>query len=309
MNTVLFLNHRQRQCGVYQYGFRSASILQKSKKYNFLYCEIESESAFMELIRIHNPSAIIYNYHPLTMSWVNGRLIKRHPNTIHLGIHHEGQWTEKVGFDHYIMTDCTFVDSSNRHSVPRPLFENKNIVYAVYPIPTIGSFGFGFYNKGFERIVRMVNDQFDTALIRLHIPFAHYGDADGYQAKSIAKICRSQISNPNIRLEITHDFFTDEQLLHFLAGNWVNAFLYDEMPGRGLSSVIDYALSVGKRIAITNTNMFRHISKTIPSICVENTSLKDIIGRDGSELDQYGNIWSNENFISKYESIMDKAIK
>ena len=39
-------------------------------------------------------------------------------------------------------------------------------------------------NKGFEKLCKTVNDQFDNAIISLHIPFSHYCDTDGNQAKN-----------------------------------------------------------------------------------------------------------------------------
>ena len=43
MKTVLFLNHSEQHCGVYQYGKRVIDIIKKSDVYNFIYCEIKNE--------------------------------------------------------------------------------------------------------------------------------------------------------------------------------------------------------------------------------------------------------------------------
>lgn len=157
MKNILFLNHKQKQCGVYQYGLRSAQILEKSKAYNFIYCEIESEEECRGLIGIYVPHAIIYNYHPSTMSWMNNSVLNKYPGIFHFGIHHEGHQTMDVWFDYYIMTDCTFKDIHNRYSVPRPLLENIKPKFNIARCRSIGSFGFGFQNKGFARLVKMVN--------------------------------------------------------------------------------------------------------------------------------------------------------
>lgn len=309
MKNILFLNHKQKQCGVYQYGYRSVKILQESKVYNFIYCEVDNEREYLGLIELCNPHGIIYNYHPSTMSWVDNKLINRFHNIFHFGIHHEGTETMRVWFDYYIITDSTFKDIHNKHSVPRPLFENVKEKFNIARCLSIGSFGFGFKNKGFERLVQMVNNQYDTCKINLHIPFAYYGDADGAIAREVVRNCYSKVTKPGIELNITHDFLTDDEILSFLAANDLNAFLYDEMPGRGLSSVIDYALSVKKPIAITDTTMFRHISATDPCICVERATLEQIRGNGVKGLQQYNELWSNENFIKKYEQIIGRTEK
>ena len=39
---ILFLNHKKKQCGVYQYGVRLFDIIKQSNKYCFQYFEIEN---------------------------------------------------------------------------------------------------------------------------------------------------------------------------------------------------------------------------------------------------------------------------
>lgn len=307
MKNIIFLNHRQKQCGVYQYGYRSAMILKKSDKYNFTYCEVEGESELDAAIALHNPAAVIYNYVSATMGWLSKRTFFKFPNITHYGIFHEGNEHLNGAFDKYIVIDSTFVDTDNKFGIPRPLFEGFTSERKENAIPVIGSFGFGFGNKGFERLVTLVNSQFDEAEIRIHMPSAFYGDASGHLSRSIANSCRKHITKSGVKLSITHDFLSDDQVLEFLAGNTINAFLYDEMVGRGLSSVIDYALSVNRPIAITNSYMFRHISDANPSICIEKASLQEIISRNGEELNRYREWHSNANFIAKYELIMDKT--
>lgn len=309
MKNILFLNHKEQQCGVYQYGYRTASILKRSKQFNFSYHEIDYEYEFYNLIESEKPDGIIYNYHPSTMGWLNNNILSSYFDITHYGIHHEGNEIENIKFDNYILSDSSSLSYPNKFPVPRPLFPGATMPVLKDEIPVIASFGFGFKNKGFERLVKLVNEQFDEAIIKLHIPFAHYGDKMGTVAKSIASACQSHITKDKIKLIITHDFLSDSNLLEFLSNNTINAFLYDQMPGRGLSSVIDYALSVNVPIAITDTFMFRHISKTNPSICVENSSLQEIINNGSSVLQDYRHLWSNSNLISVYESILLQTLK
>jgi len=177
-----------------------------------------------------------------------------------------------------------------------------------HDVPVISSFGFGFGNKGFGRIVKTVNDQFDEAIIRLHIPFAHYGDMDKQSIKNIYPGCYAEVKKTGIKLEITNDFYTDEQLLNFLSESTLNIFLYDEMLGRGLSSVIDYGLSVNVPLAISQSYMFRHIKMTQPSICYEDRTLPEIIASGPEILQPLRDQWSQANFIAKYEQILNNTL-
>lgn len=304
MKKILFINHKQQQCGVYQYGLRSFNIIKKSATYEFIYKEVESENEFLQLTELKESSGVIYNYHPATLPWLNERVMKGLPYLTHYGIHHEGNIS--VPFNYHILSDCTKEDYGTTFSVPRPLIEGFSHETFNHPIPFIGSFGFGFHNKGFERLVNLVNEKFEKSVIRLHIPFAHYGDMDGRTAMHINKLCHDHIDESRTKLLISHHFMTDEQLLEFLSMNTVNCFLYDEMKGRGLSSAIDYALSVNIPIAISNSDMFRHIN--LPSICIENNSLRKIIDNGTEPLQPFKEKWSHKNFIDKYQYILNQTL-
>src|SRR6185503_12130496 len=99
---------------------------------------------------------------------------------------------------------------------------------------------------------------------------------------------------------------TDYQLLEFLSQSDLNLFLYDEMNGRGLSSVIDYALSVDVPIGINDSFMFRHIQNEKSNVA--NHSLQEIIDFGTEHLQVYKQKWSNENLIKKYETILNDTL-
>lgn len=314
---IIFLNHKQTHCGVYQYGLRLSNILKKSSNFKYIYLEVESEIELCQLATPYNPIAIIYNYHPLTMGWLNTGSFNLFSSAKHFGIHHEGG-KPPIAFNEYLDIDC---DKPN--GIPRPLFENfkkteayNHIDYIKTeawnkephsPKPVINSFGFGFGNKGFGRVCKMVNDQFDEAIIRLHMPFAYYGDRDGQSIKNIYPGCFNEIKKPGIVLNITSNFLSNDKLLDFLSDGDLNLFLYDDMPDRGLSSVIDYALSVNVPLAINHTGMFRHIYDN-PEICVEHNSLREIINNGITPIEQFRQKWSNENLINKVEQILKSKL-
>lgn len=303
---ILFVNNLNENCGVFQYGRRTFDILRKSENYNFTYLGVSNKSDFYIQAGSVFPDAIIFNYHPSTLPWVdNDFILSIKAYVKSYGIHHEGEIPSF--FDYNILSDSTAPSNIFNFSVPRPLFEDiKTIDYGEPQFPIIGSFGFGFYNKGFERLVKMVSDEFEKSTIRLNIPFAHYGDADGSMAKDISQKCYRLIDERRTNLSITHNFMKDSVLLNFLASNTINCFLYDRMSGRGLSSAIDYALSVDVPVAISDSEMFRHISS--PFISTGNNSLKQIISRGTEPLKVYKENWSNKNFIAKYEYILGSTL-
>jgi hypothetical protein len=212
-------------------------------------------------------------------------------------IHHEfSNLLSCVDASHIFDSDPTAVNG-----IPRPL-EVYMSIFEPHNIPRIGSFGFGFENKGFQKIIQLVQSQFKNAIITLWIPFATFGDADGSQARKIAKDCRDLISSPTIQLEIRHDFMPEEDVLRFLASNTINVFLYDtfEGSGRGCSSAIDYAISAGRPIAISNSIMFRHVYSD--AICAYKRPLIDIIQDGDVHIRAFKEKWSPDNLFHDIHS-------
>lgn len=308
MTNILFINHHIKNCGVYQYGYRSAQILQKSKKYNFLYLEITNAQDYFIAVETHKPAAIIYNNHGPVMPWLSPNILKTYPNIVHIGIFHEGPQFYSYGYDYGITQDSTLNDTPTMFSVPRPLLEDYYVEPTIPEIVTINSFGFSFNDKGFDKIVAYVCNNFDRAIINLHTPSAFF-DRPKHETQEMFDACKSSKTNPNVDLNITTNFLSEKELLTFLSSSTINFFPYAQAPGRGISSVIDYALSVDKPIAITKSEMFRHIYNTQPSICIEDRSIKDIINSGTSPLLQYKEKWSNKNFILKYEYIISSILK
>lgn len=296
---VAIINHAVANCGVYQYAKRLSNILIGSKgPITFTYHEISTLQEYQMLCSQHI-DAIIYNYHSSTLPWLsNSTIQKKVPN---VAIFHEGETL--VTFDHLINIDA----SSHYTSIPRPLLKSNYSEYIPnIDEPVIGSFGFGFYNKGFVRLIEYVNAEFDKATIRLNITFAHFGDQNGLMGRNIAQTCMSVPRKEGIKLEITHNFMTDVELLDFLNENTINIFLYDKTHQRGCSSVIDYALSVNRPIGISDSEMFRHIYSD--QICVYKTPIRNIITNGLSHLNKFKEDWSSENLLRKIDIYISKIL-
>ena len=305
MMKVLFVNHTQQQCGVYQYGKRISDILVNDGRYDLNYYETDSSVNFYDKIKNFSPNVIIYNWHESTMRWLTSEITNDLRNIKQLFIFHEVKFPSNFKSDGFIMSDFNEDEKNKKFSIPRPIFEIENIK-TQNEIPIIGSFGFGFENKGFERICHLVNNSFDESIIHLHITNAFFGDRDGMISNRVIDRCKNTITKKGIELIITTNFMTNDEILQFLNKNTVNMFLYDNMPGRGLSSTIDYAVSVDTPLIVNNSNMFRHLLCDKPEISIENNSINDIIKMGISPVQHFRKKWSNESMRNKFYKILQK---
>ena len=302
---ILFLNHVKSQCGVYWYGYRLWKIWKGSNMIDFDYKEIKDLENYNLLI-CSNYDAIIYNYHPSTMPWLSSHTIQRKiPN---------------IGIWHEILQDKMFEYTLDIPSeIPRPIFEeipetitstDKDVIdfinYKKEGVPIIGSFGFGFQSKGFDKIITNTCNQFDKAIIKIIMPMAQYGDSDGQITKQIRNQCTSTCTNPNVELRIIHQFISDDDLLYFLSTNTINVFLYAQENNRGISSVIDFALSVDRPICISDSYMFRHIYNDCISITKH--TIKECIQQDRTYLSSYREKWSHRNNVFMIETYLKRHI-
>jgi len=333
---ILFISHKLKQCGVFEFGKSIFNVISNSQKYNFIKVECESLDELKKAVEVNNPVAIIYNYHPSVLPWLCTKITKgiyrsnlSGVRAVQIGIIHEitqqvadtatgygnkfilGPSQKKLNslFDFYIAADPTLL-------LKNPLvFKTGRLIPAfnkqlIEPsITTIGSFGFATPKKGFEKLVQKVQQEFDEAIIRLNMPSADFGDADGINAKRIADNCKNLITKPGIKLDVSHQFLSDGELLDFLAGNSMNVFMYEDTQGRGISSAIDNALAVKKPIAVSRCPMFRHILQATPSVCVEDNSLKTILHNGFSPLEKIVKEWNAENMRWEYERILDAVLE
>lgn len=298
---VLFVNHKQQQCGVYQFGKRIYELSRNSQNIHYDYIEVERLSDFEERINQFQPDCILYNWYPVTMSWLGENWVQSHKNYKHYFIFHDGN--VRQNYDLYLFSGSEGKDISFKKSIilPRPLFSYRE-EYPDNELMTVGSFGFGGWQKGFTRLVEIVNSQFDKAIINIQMPFAFFGDRYGNETRKVADACRNLNTNPGVTLNIDHKFLSNDSTLRFLAKNDINVFLY-KSSNQGLSSVIDYALSVKRPIAITNDSMFKHIYK--PELDIDNFSLLEIKERGTAPLQEYYDKWNPDKFCGEMDKVYD----
>lgn len=296
MLNVLFLNNKIKNCGIYQYGLQVYNILKK-KDINYIYHEIENVEEYNNICDINNKvSSIIYNYCNMTMNWINSTTINKNFRNIcilHFGPSHMFDIVSSVDPD---------------IGIPRPIFENIKytkstnieisnfIEYKEDNVPIFGSFGFAMINKGFDNIVKIINEQYDIAIIKLVIPIAYFAPIPELFLENIIK-CNLK---SGIKLMITQEFFTTQDILNFLSTNDMNIFLYTN--NDEISSTIDFALSVKKPIGISKSSRFRNIYS--PLICLEETSIRDCLKNSVKYCEQFLKKYSNINLCKKIKQII-----
>lgn len=299
---VLFVNHRSQNCGVYQFFKRLTEPALASGFHECSYIETDEAWECQHWINQLTPDIIVFNFYThATMPWLDQGFLDRQ-SAKKLCLFHE----VPIGlrFDGIVHQDPSDPKPPGWYHISRPipLFTNT---YRTPDVPTFGSFGFGLGGKGFGRIVEKVQEEYDEAIIRINIPFAQFGDADGRGARDWAADCRRRLTNTGISLEVTHDFMDETSLLDFLANNTCNCFFYDENYGRGISGTLDYALAVERPIAITKSWQFKHFW-TVSDVClIEQHSLHDIIAAGVEATDIYRDLWSYSQVRRDWDTIFN----
>jgi len=303
MTKVLILNHCHEACGTYQFAKRIYSIVANSGSVIYFYRETKDLADYYEIIRDVKPDYIVLNWHKDRMPWITENQVTDTYLTKHLFLFHDGSTLSKE-HKHLFCGELPNykipIPQENRILLPRPILRYDGI-YPSNNVPTIGSFGFATDHKRFPELVQLVNAGFNEALIRLHITSPYFGVTEGYNLPKIVAKCYANNTNPNVKLTISSNFVDDETLLKFLAGNDINVFNYAYMNNPGISSAIDYALSVRRPFAVTKNNLFRHVASD--DILLEKNSIQDIINKGIAPIERYYNIWSPEIFQMKFDEL------
>jgi hypothetical protein len=302
MKNILLVNHKKLQCGIFQYGENLSFLLSRDNTNKYFYLETNIDQDLFNFLEKNQIDVILFNWYSATMSWVNDYVMSKLNNYKNYFIFHDHSLPNFSNITGILYNDPTKnVNNINEFNIERFLFKikpqnklNDKIV--------ISSFGFGFQDKGFQKIIELVNNEFENVIIRLHIPTAMSVDSNDYLKNKTIQECLNKQNEKN-ELIITHHYMDNEQLLNWLSESTLNCFLYDDKPSLGISSCIDYALSVDVPIAITECSMFRHILND--NILIKNKSLNEIIKNGLKELDSYKNKWSEENFIKRINKILN----
>ena len=306
-------------CGIGIKGQLFINILKNSKKYNIIPCYVSSNAELEVEVLKYNPKIIIYNYNHVASTWfTDSSLRNKYPNIYHILKHYDITQklvtdfvaTKFLGFNYFISDDNTLIGSDNVFITPRAIPEQNIISAPANIVPRIGFQGFAQPHKGILKLVSQVINEFDTAVIRLHLPLALYIHNHQRGTIAIMNAALDLVKNyPKINIEINHDFLDDEGIVTWLNQNDVNCYFYDYMDGCGIASSPDYAIAAKKPIAISNSHMFRNFNCISPSIIVSDTNkIKDIMSRGIEPLKPLYTQYSHQNLIKAHEVIFDKLL-
>jgi hypothetical protein len=286
---------------VYQFGKRIYDIVSKDQTVSYGYVEASDITQYRNAVSSFNPDVIVYNWYSCTMPWLQEENVAKDGRP-HYFIYHDGG-NIREHYDYYLFfgsyPKTIRVPRDKSILLPRPLFDYETLDIK-NEILSIGSFGFGQPHKGFTELVSYVNSNYDRAIINLHMTDPYFGDRSGRTREIVKNNCISLNTNPGITLNITDSFMSNTDILNFLAKNDINVFLY-QGTSEGLSSVLDYALSVKRPLALSNNEMFIHVYKE--EIDLSLNSLDDILNKGIEPLKEYYNKWSTDNFTGEFNAI------
>ncbi|MEJ0081040.1 MAG: FkbM family methyltransferase [Puia sp.] len=245
----------------------------------------------------------LFNYHPQTMGWLNTKLVNRLPGykaTIVLEVAPGDPFVmvAKDDFDGYFSLDPTLTrKEDNVYSLPRPLdIVNKVPVRRETNITTIGSFGFATSGKGFEKVIDAVAKEFETATIKINIPKGDYVSNEAFE--NLVNYLKNYNIRRGIQLDLTHNYFSKEELIDWCTQNDLNVFLYDrQMPG--LSATTDQAVISERPLAISTNPTFRHLHKYLMPYPFQ--SLRHSITNSAEIVRKIKGDWSPLNFAKKFD--------
>lgn len=315
---ALFVSHATANCGVHQFGKLIGEGLQSlGQKFEWQYHTPGDRDSFWRLVGMLRPAVVVANYYPSTMPWWTpdfkvGSVYKS------LGVIHEvnQQIIDGVDttpfpklFDGFMCPDSTVKTTDPRVFVTGRAIPNYTTLIPPPDRPTIGMFGFGISDKAFGSLAQRIRDEFpEGATMRLHVPYAQFGDADGVWAKAQRDLVEKTLAGSSIDLQVTHHFLPIDALLYWLSQNSLNAFHYAQVHGcRGVASTIDMALAVDRPISINETSMFRHVIELAPDLCIERTSLKEALERGTAPLDRLKQAWGLETVVRQYEDAAERV--
>lgn len=307
MYKIAIITHKETNCGVHNFARTIFDSIRNSNKYRYEFVTVNDIHEFAAWYNQSDADAIVVNYHHDVTPWYTESIAKQIPLPQFMITGHD-QCNYYPSINGHFVCDPTIPSNDFFVALPRPIPYDPDVVYTPPgKVLKIGSFGFGQASKNFPGVVKMVNDQFiEPVILNLHISYGAFVDASGETAHNIANECRA-IANENITLNITHDFKTNKEIIQFLNSNDINIFNYDDQPGRGVSSCIDFALASRKPFAISNSNMYRHVSHNTKILLSQN-KIKDIVRNSVMPLVEFYRLWSNENLINTFENVFDHKL-
>lgn len=231
----------------------------------------DSQALLIEEVNEFHPDAILYNWSQLIGGWISYAPFHSMPRQALL--YHDGV-AKFEEFNAILFSDPTMERHENWFPIGRPI---PTIVPPTKPDSTKICVGVnGFLGAWGNMVVEKAVHDWGSVKIRMHLPYAIYGDSGGGMAQWSADYCRG-ISD-KAEIEVSHDFLDRRSLVSWLSKNDINCYMRPTgIQWRGVSSVLDFAMASGRPIAINKCSAFRHMFDCQPTICMEDRSMPDIL--------------------------------
>ena len=302
----LFVNPAAASCSIHESGQMAHRCLRLSDRFDLDYAEVDQNHRRIGA----GYDFYVFNYHHVTMAWLDTAALGclgAPKITFVLEVLPGDPFSlcPRDAFDAYCALDPTMHSRDRRvYAFPRPLEVASAATLArevAGDVPVIGTFGFATRGKGFERVVRAVNAEFERAKIRLNIPFGDYADKARTYAHELAENCR-RLAKPGVEVVVTHDFMPKEELIGWCRENTLNCFLYDRNMA-GLAATTDQAVSSGRPLAVSANATFRHLIDYVQPYPMR--SLRESLERSPEEVTRMQRDWAPEKFAHRFEQVLD----
>lgn len=307
MVKALIVNSTNPYCGVYQYGKRLYDCLFDCNVVDYSYAEADK---FEACINTKEFDFVVFNWHQATMLWADQSLVDALNNIgiKSIFIYHDCE-PPKFNNCKVVNSDYTKENGITRPIIS-PIFYTDPKKKRNRSIPHIGSFGLGVPRKRFDLVCKKVVEQFDEAVVNLHICPAKVVDPAGNFVRQIVESCEDVVKNTKIKLNITSELISDMELAKFLWEQDINIFMYDDADSDGLSSVVDHAVGVCSVFAVNGAKMFRHALAQYPEINIDKHSIEEIISLGDMPARKMKFLWSEYNLRSDFIKLFgDKVWK
>ena len=308
-------------CGIGLMGDVTGKVLLQHPELHFDMIYTDSMHETQERILSFDPQVVIYNYAPGTTPWMDDPQMRApFPHIKHVRIMHD--MSQSIadsfrpefnhGWQHIIADDPSVKETKHVFTTNRLLPGSPTVSYVEPEKPIIGFQGFGPPHKGIARLAHKVQEEFDEATLRLHIPFGFYEDLihgfKGSNAYARANEVKQIIRKPGIDVIITHDLLDTQEIINLLAQNTINCYFYDYLDGCGLASSPDYALAAKRPIAVTRSHQMRNYWDLEPSVLIENSSIKQIITNGTAPLEPLYKAYSKESVWQDYSRVVNALL-
>jgi hypothetical protein len=309
MKNVIIVNGDSKKCGIFQYGESAYMILKTSPNYDYHFLATNSEEHLHSSIEHLKPCAVIYNHHPETLKWLhNGitRPIANNTKIKQIVITGHESIKKFIGINSYIITDPYAKCGENEYAGVPPIPYDDRFQYSKPEcLLKIGTSGISNITKSPIELINLINDQFNEDIIlNLHVSDGDFVDSTGALSNSILDTYQKNAKS-NIHINVTNKFLTPSELVAWLNNNDINLYWYNTPNVPGVSGSIDRALAAKKPFGVNSSSFFSHVRRDFNDI--NKVSIKTIIENGIEPFNQFYDMWSSENLIKFYESIIESC--